>query len=73
VLKKHPPSRDVSTADSFSFNADFTATLARIKISTIANKVESQEERKVTTERIEEERKHQTDVSCLSAHVCPGI
>lgn len=51
--------------DSFSFNADFTANLARIKISTIANKVESQEERKETTERIEEERKHQTDVSCL--------
>ena len=65
MIKKHPPSRDVSTTDSFNFNADFTANLARIKISTIANKVESQEERKKTTERIEKERKYQTDVSRL--------
>jgi len=64
VMKKYPPSRDVGITDSFSINADFTAKLARIKISTIANKVESQEEQKETNERIEEERKHQTD-ACI--------
>ena len=63
ILKKHPPSRDVSPSDSFSFNADFTAPLQRIKISTVAAKVETGEERKETMERIEEERRHQTEVS----------
>jgi cullin 3 len=63
ILKKHPPSRDISTEDSFSFNSDFTSPLHKIKISTIASKVETQEERKETQDRIEEERKQQADVS----------
>lgn len=68
VLKKHPPSRDVNDSDTFSFNSDFTASMQRIKISTIAgsSKVENAEERKETRDRIEEERKHQIDVRCLS-------
>jgi cullin 3 len=68
VIKKHPPSREISATDSFSFNVDFTTNLTRIRISSIARKVESQEERKETTERIEEGRKHQTDVS-FHAHM----
>jgi cullin 3 len=62
VLKKHPPSRDVSTDDSFSFNDDFTATMQKIKINTVSSKVESGEERKETRDRIDEERKHQIEV-----------
>ncbi|KAF8589814.1 Cullin-domain-containing protein [Ramaria rubella] len=65
VLKKHPPSRDIAADDSFSFNNDFTASLQRIKISTVASKVESTEERRETRDRIEEERKHQTDASLV--------
>ncbi|GJJ08693.1 hypothetical protein Clacol_002912 [Clathrus columnatus] len=61
VLKKHPPSRDISSDDSFTFNEDFTAPLQRIKIGTIATKVESTEERRETRDRVEEERKHQID------------
>ena len=61
-MKKHPPGRDVSSEDSFSFNGDFASNLQRIKISTISSKVESTEERKETHERIDEERKHQTEV-----------
>lgn len=64
ILKKHPPSREVSTSDSFSFNSGFTSPLLRIKIATLASKVESNEERKETQDRIEEERKQQAD-ACI--------
>lgn len=65
VLKKHPPSRDIDETDSFTFNTDFTAPTQRIKISTISamTKVENTEERKETMDRVEEQRKHQIDVS----------
>jgi cullin 3 len=62
VLKKHPPGRDVNPEDSFSFNADFSSPLQKIKISTVAARVESGEERKETQDRVEEERRYQTDV-----------
>ncbi|PIL35566.1 transcription factor [Ganoderma sinense ZZ0214-1] len=64
ILKKHPPGRDVNSTDSFSFNVDFSANLQKIKISTIASRVESTEERKETRDRIDEERKHQTE-ACI--------
>ncbi|TFK72891.1 Cullin-domain-containing protein [Pluteus cervinus] len=64
VLKKHPPSRDVALDDSFSFNADFTADLQKIKISTVSARVETGDERKETKDRIEEERRHQTE-ACI--------
>ena len=64
ILKKHPPGRDVNQGDSFSFNRDFTSNLQKIKISTVSSKVESTEERKETHDRIDEERRHQTEVEC---------
>ncbi|KAJ7227159.1 Cullin-domain-containing protein [Mycena pura] len=64
ILKKHPQGREVNPTDSFSFNADFTSNLQKIKISTISSKVESGEERKETKDRIDEERKHQTE-ACI--------
>ncbi|KAF8501525.1 Cullin-domain-containing protein [Russula emetica] len=64
VLKKHPPGRDVNPEDSFSFNADFSSPLQKIKISTVAARVESGEERKDTQDRVEEERRYQTD-ACI--------
>ncbi|KAJ3787004.1 Cullin-domain-containing protein [Lentinula aff. detonsa] len=64
VLKKHPPGRDVQTSDSFSFNSDFAAPLQKIKISTVSSKVESGEELKETRDRIDEERRHQTE-ACI--------
>jgi len=66
ILKKHPPGRDVNREDSFSFNNDFKSNLQKIKISTVSSKVESTEEQKETHGRIEEERRHQTEVRCLS-------
>ncbi|KAF7312292.1 CULLIN-2 domain-containing protein [Mycena indigotica] len=64
VLKKHPPGRDVHPSDSFSFNNDFTSNLQKIKISTISSRVESGEEQKETRDRIDEERRHQTE-ACI--------
>jgi len=62
ILKKHPPGREVDPGDSFSFNEDFSSPLQKIKISTVASKVETGEERRETRDRIEEERRHQTEV-----------
>ncbi|KAI9061290.1 Cullin-domain-containing protein [Trametes sanguinea] len=64
ILKKHPPGREVNVTDSFSFNVDFSAPLQKIKISTIASRVENTEERKETKDRIDEERRHQMD-ACI--------
>ncbi|KAH9002894.1 Cullin-domain-containing protein [Lactarius hatsudake] len=64
ILKKHPPGRDVNPDDSFSFNTDFSSPLQKIKISTVAARVESGEERKETQDRVEEERRYQTD-ACI--------
>ncbi|KAF9036196.1 Cullin-domain-containing protein [Panaeolus papilionaceus] len=61
VLKKHPSGREVNNGDSFSFNDAFTATMRKIKISTVSAKVESVQERKETKERIDEERRFQID------------
>lgn len=66
VLRKHPAGRDVNQDDSFSFNADFSSPLQKIKISTIAARVESGEERKETQDRVEEERRYQTDVRTMT-------
>ena len=62
ILKKHPVGRDVNPTDSFSFNADFTASLQKIKISTVASRVENSDERRETRDRVDEERRHQTEV-----------
>lgn len=64
ILKKHPPGRDVDPSDSFCFNSDFTCQLQKIKISTVSSKVESSSERKETRDRIDEERRHQTE-ACI--------
>ena len=65
VLKKHPPGRDVKPDDSFSFNEAFSAPLQKIKISTVAARVESGVERRETQDRIEEERRHQTEAAIV--------
>lgn len=53
--------------DSFSFNHGFTANLAKIKIQTIANKVETPEERKETEAKVEAARSTLCDVSSGAA------
>lgn len=57
ILTKDPKGRDVNETDHFSFNDDFQCNLARIKIQTVANKVETTEERKETEGKVEDERR----------------
>ncbi|TIB95913.1 Cullin-domain-containing protein [Wallemia mellicola] len=64
LLEKDPKSKDVKVTDKFRINNNFSSPLAKIKIATIANRVETTEERKQTDEKVEEERKHQTD-ACI--------
>ena len=63
VLKKHPAGREINNDDSFSFNVDFTDKMQRIKISTVSSRPENNQERQETQGKIDEERKHQMDVS----------
>jgi len=62
ILRKEPKGRDVHESDTFTFHADFTCPLARIKIAQVAAKVETPGERQATTAKVEEERKNQVDV-----------
>lgn len=62
VLSKHPKGRDVNRTDSFSFNDAFTCPLSKIKIATVASKVESTEERNETNDKVMEDRRHMIEV-----------
>ncbi|CDZ97609.1 Cullins [Phaffia rhodozyma] len=64
VLTKHPKSKDVAVTDSFVFNDAFTAPLAKIKIAMVANKVETNEQREETNEKVDEERRFLTE-ACI--------
>ncbi|GAA6055941.1 hypothetical protein JCM3770_005606 [Rhodotorula araucariae] len=64
VLTKHPRGRDVADSDEFSFNAAFTAPLAKIRIQTVAAKVETDAERKETENKVDEARNTQCD-ACI--------
>ena len=64
ILRKEPKGRDVSETDSFVFNADFTCSLARVKIAQVAAKIETPQERQETNVKIEEERKNQVE-ACI--------
>lgn len=70
VLTKVPKGRDVDDTDSFLFNSSFTAPLAKIKIQTVASKVETADERRETEEKVEEMRNTQCDVSGACLDVC---
>ncbi|GAA6027978.1 hypothetical protein JCM8097_001811 [Rhodosporidiobolus ruineniae] len=61
VLTKHPKGRDIDDTDAFSFNSAFTCPLAKIKIATIAAKVETDAERRETEIKVDEARNTQCD------------
>ncbi|RUS17941.1 Cullin [Endogone sp. FLAS-F59071] len=65
ILTKEPKGKDVNIDDQFYYNPEFTCPLARIKIQTVASKVENEGERKHTQEKVDEERKHQTEAAIV--------
>ncbi|XP_050554476.1 cullin-4A [Spodoptera frugiperda] len=64
VLSKAPRGREVHDSDHFSFNADFTNKLFRIKINQIQMK-ETSEEQKATEERVFQDRQYQIDAAIV--------
>ncbi|RIB05755.1 Cullin [Gigaspora rosea] len=65
ILVKEPKGKEIEPGDKFYFNSDFTCQLQRIKIQTVASKVETEGERKDTREKVEEARKHQTEAAIV--------
>ncbi|CAG8630383.1 15076_t:CDS:2, partial [Racocetra persica] len=65
ILVKEPKGKEIEAGDKFYFNSDFTCQLQRIKIQTVASKVETEGERKDTREKVEEARKHQTEAAIV--------
>lgn len=65
ILLKSSKGRDILDDDTFSFNAQFTCNLARIKIQAVASKVENDSERKNTQDKVDEERKHQIEAAIV--------
>ncbi|KAI1310223.1 Cullin-3 [Mortierella claussenii] len=65
ILIKDPKSRDIAETDTFKFNAAFTEKLSRIKIQTVASKVESAVELKDTREKVDDARKHMAEAAIV--------
>ncbi|XP_075233766.1 cullin 4 [Lycorma delicatula] len=64
VLTKTPRGRDVEDGDKFTFNADFTNKLFRIKINQIQMK-ETTEEQKATEECVFQDRQYKIDAAIV--------
>ncbi|KAF9200508.1 Cullin-3 [Haplosporangium sp. Z 27] len=65
ILIKEPKSKDIAETDHFRFNSAFTDKLSRIKIQTIASKVESAAELKETQEKVEDARNHMAEAAIV--------
>ncbi|KAG0193393.1 Cullin-3 [Apophysomyces sp. BC1034] len=65
VLKRDVKGKEINPTDKFYFNQGFTSNMARIKIQTVASKVESDGERKYTQSKVDEERKHQIEAAIV--------
>lgn len=68
ILSKTPKSREVGETDLFSFNSQFSAPLAKIKIAVVAaaaNRTETDIERSKTLSKLDDARKHQIEASIV--------
>ncbi|KFH48057.1 Cullin-3-B-like protein [Hapsidospora chrysogenum ATCC 11550] len=67
VLLKDPPTKLVKPGDKFSFNASFQSKTVRIKAPIInaVSKVEDQQERKTTEEKMNQDRAHIVDAAIV--------
>jgi len=65
ILIKKPMSKDIKPDDVFSFNSSFSAPMTKVKVLTVANKVESDVERTKTIEKIDEDRKFELDAAIV--------
>lgn len=64
VLTKNPKEKEIKDDDVFSFNTAFKSKLYRVRILPIS-RGESKDERAVTREKVDEERKHQIEAAIV--------
>jgi cullin 3 len=62
VLQRQGEEKEIKEGDKFRLNLGFKSDTYRIKIQNVTNKVETVEERKETNERVDDERRHKTEV-----------
>lgn len=65
ILVKKPMSKDIKPDDVFTFNNSFSAPMTKVKVLTVANKVESDAERSQTIEKVDEDRKFELDAAIV--------
>ncbi|KAI5797916.1 Cullin [Peziza echinospora] len=65
LLRKEPMSKDVRPTDRFVFNDNFTTKYTRIRIGVVANRAETDKERKETGEKVDETRAHQIEAAIV--------
>ena len=58
-------SKDVRPTDKFVFNDNFTTKYTRIRIGVVANRAETDKERKETGEKVDETRAHQIEAAIV--------
>ena len=65
LLHKEPKGRDVDEADSFSFNADFSAKHLKFKVGTVTASKETDVEKAETRQKVDEDRKPQIEAAIV--------
>jgi len=64
ILLKEPKEKQVKDTDSFAFNNGFRCKLYRVRVMAAA-RGESKEEREVTRQKVDEDRKHQIEAAIV--------
>lgn len=65
LLRKDPMSKDVRPTDRFFYNENFTSKYLRIKVGVVANRAETEKERKETGNKVDETRAHQIEAAVV--------
>ncbi|GMR32137.1 hypothetical protein PMAYCL1PPCAC_02332, partial [Pristionchus mayeri] len=65
ILSRKGKGKEIEDQDEFTVNDMFTSKLTRIRIQNIANKSETEPERKETRNKIDEDRKHEVEAAIV--------
>lgn len=58
-------SKDVRPTDRFFYNENFTSKYTRIRVGVVANRAETDKERKETGDKVDETRSHQIEAAIV--------
>lgn len=65
LLRKEPMSKDIRPDDRFYYNENFSSKYLRIRVGVIANRAETEKERKETGNKVDETRAHQVEAAIV--------